>query len=215
MGILRQGILGGFRNKAGSVVGSYWRTLDVIKGLPRMSGKAATPAQILQRDKFRIVTSGLTWIAPIIQTGFKAKSKIATPMNLAVAYHLENAIKMTAGVPGFDWTKLKFSEGKVVVPTDVSAGTGAAGSIDFEWSNVGTDNRFKAATDKATVLVYNEDKDTYIFYENIVARSAGAYNMLLPGDFSGDQVYAYISFNSVTEKELVSNSMYLGKVPVL
>ena len=214
MGILRQGILGGFRNKAGSVVGSYWRTLDVIKGLPRISGKAATPAQILQRDKFRIVTSGLTWIAPLIQTGFKAKSKIATQMNLAVAYHLENAIKMVAGVPGLDWTKLKFSEGKVTVPSDASAGTGAGVSLDFEWTNLGTDSRFKAATDKLTVLVYNELKDKYVFYENIVDRSAGAYNMVLPGDFSGDLVYVYISFNSTTEKELVSNSVYLGKVPV-
>jgi hypothetical protein len=28
MGIIRGGVLGGFRNKTGAVVGSYWRTLD-------------------------------------------------------------------------------------------------------------------------------------------------------------------------------------------
>ena len=215
MGIIRQGILGGFRKKTGSVIGAYWRTLDVIRGLPRISGKAATPAQLLQRAKFRIVTSRLSPIGPIIQTGFKAKSKVATPMNLAVAYHLENAITMLAGEPNLDWAKLKYSEGKVMVPFDISVATGAAGSLDFEWKNVGTESRLKAGTDRVTVLVYNEMKDHYVFYENIVARSAGSYNMVLPAEFSEDLVHAYISFNSTTEKELVSNSVYLGRVPVL
>lgn len=52
MGIIRGGILGGFRNKAGAVIGSYWRTLD-IKGLPCISGKAPTQKQLDQRAKFK------------------------------------------------------------------------------------------------------------------------------------------------------------------
>jgi hypothetical protein len=52
MGIIRQGILGGFRKKTGSVVGAYWRKLDVIRGLPRKSSKPPTIAQLNQQLKF-------------------------------------------------------------------------------------------------------------------------------------------------------------------
>jgi hypothetical protein len=39
MGIIKGGILGGFTNKTGAVIGAYWRTLHTMRGLPRKGGK--------------------------------------------------------------------------------------------------------------------------------------------------------------------------------
>ncbi|RZK61166.1 MAG: hypothetical protein EOO95_16865, partial [Pedobacter sp.] len=66
MGLIKQGILGGFRKKTGTVVGAYWRKLDVIRALPRNSGKGATQLQINQQLKFGLVTSFLSNISGLI-----------------------------------------------------------------------------------------------------------------------------------------------------
>lgn len=42
MGTIRQGANGSFRGKAGSVIGSSWKGIDYIKGLPKKRTKGAT-----------------------------------------------------------------------------------------------------------------------------------------------------------------------------
>lgn len=39
MGTIRQGANGSFRGKAGSVIGSSWKGIDYIKGLPKSGQK--------------------------------------------------------------------------------------------------------------------------------------------------------------------------------
>lgn len=215
MGIIRQGILGGFRKKTGSVVGAYWRTLDVIRSLPRVSGKPATPLQKDQQAKFGLVTSWLSWIGPLIDTGYKSISKIATPMNEAVSYHLKNAITGVSPNFGIDYTKVKFSTGKLELPPDIQIATTEASRLDYSWEYSGLNEKFVDASDMATVMVYNPLKDKFVFISDAAPRSANLYNLVLPPDFSGDTVHCYISFNSVLTKRLVSNSFYMGALPVL
>ena len=88
MGIIRGRILGGFRKKAGAVIGAYWRSLDVIKGLPRISNKPPTQAQIDQRLKFALVTGFFSYVSDLIDVGYKALSGVETPMNVACAQPL-------------------------------------------------------------------------------------------------------------------------------
>ena len=57
MGIIKGGILGGFSNKTGAVIGAYWRTLNVMRGLPRKSSKAATQLQLDQQAKFTLAVA--------------------------------------------------------------------------------------------------------------------------------------------------------------
>lgn len=52
MGTIRKGANGGFSGKAGSVVGSSWREVDYIRGMPKRSGKPATILQLEQTVKF-------------------------------------------------------------------------------------------------------------------------------------------------------------------
>ncbi|MES2454158.1 MAG: DUF6266 family protein [Bacteroidota bacterium] len=210
MGIIRGGILGGFRKKTGAVIGAYWRSLDVIKGLPRKSNKPPTEDQMNQRIRFGLITGFLSWISPLIEVGYKALSGVETPMNVAVSYHLENAV--TGVAPNFtiDYPKVMFSRGKLFLPDNIALATTEDAQLDISWTNLGPDDRFKDATDRLTVMVYNPAKSKFVTVRSVVARSAQSYDLMLPANFSGDNVHCYVSFSSVKIKNMVSESYYLG-----
>ena len=55
MGKIKQGILGGFKGKVGTVIGSSWNGIAYMKGLPQSVKNSKTAAQIIQREFFREV----------------------------------------------------------------------------------------------------------------------------------------------------------------
>jgi len=215
MGIIRGGILGGFRKKAGAVIGSYWRSLDVIKGLPRISGKAATAAQLDQRAKFGLGTNFLSYVKDLIEIGYKVLSDVETPMNVAVSYHIKEAI--TGVSPNFvmDYPKVMFSQGKLKLPWTIEMETIVPAEIGISWIDSGDDGLFKEATDRLTVMVYNPAKDDFVTVKNVAARSVETYTLHVPIEYSGDNVHVYVSFNSISNPLLVSKSYYVGAIAIL
>ena len=59
MGKFRNGILGGFQGKVGTVIGSTWRGEDIMRALPKKVAKRPTELQLLQRIKFKAVSEFL------------------------------------------------------------------------------------------------------------------------------------------------------------
>ena len=55
MGKIKQGILGGFKGKVGTVIGSSWNGIAYMRGLPQSQKDPKTAAQSAQRDFFREV----------------------------------------------------------------------------------------------------------------------------------------------------------------
>ena len=55
MGKIKQGILGGFKGKVGTVIGASWNGIAYMRGLPQSQKDPKTAAQIAQRDFFREV----------------------------------------------------------------------------------------------------------------------------------------------------------------
>ena len=55
MGKIKQGILGGFKGKVGTVIGSSWNGIAYMKGLPQSIRNSKSAAQIKQRDFFKEV----------------------------------------------------------------------------------------------------------------------------------------------------------------
>lgn len=216
MGIIRQGILGGFRKKTGSVVGAYWRKLDVIRGLPRKSSKPPTIAQLNQQIKFALVTGFLSWISNLVDKGFKGKaSSSASAMNLAVAYNLKNAI--TGIAPNFtiDYPELMFNRGRLELPEDPDVTSAVGAELVFNWPAGGPDERFLDATDQISILVYDPTLDKFVKVVNAAPRSAGTYTLNVPPTFVGHGVHCYISFSSVKTRGLVSDSAYIGLITVI
>ena len=213
MGLIRQGILGGFRKKTGSVVGSYWRNLDVIRALPRNSGKAPSQQQIEHKKKFAMVTAFLSKASGLIDAGFKT-GDTATPMNKALAYHLKEAV---IGLwPNFtiDMQKFKYSVGSLELPDDVIVAGLAGGVIRFEWDRINEADKFINPGDTVTVVAYNPSKERFVKEVAAVTRGVGEFELQLPQSFAGETVHLYISFSS-TIKKLNSDTSYLGTSIVL
>ena len=55
MGKIKQGILGGFKGKVGTVIGASWNGSAYMKGLPQSQKDPKTAAQLAQRNFFREV----------------------------------------------------------------------------------------------------------------------------------------------------------------
>ena len=213
MGKLSRGFLGGFQGQLGTAYGSFWRLMDLIKAMPRKVKRPATAAQLPVQMRLKIVTSLLADLSTVIKVGFQDAPKPKSAMNAAVAYNLENAI--TGAYPDFsvDFTKLRFSQGKCVPPVSADVANTATTSVKYTWqaSNPGTPN--SEPTDKLTFIVYNPEKDQYVIISGVISRSALSYELVLPSDFSGDQVHCYISAVSADGK-LAGKSMHLGALTI-
>ena len=59
MGTIKQGILGGFNGKVGTVIGSSWKGITYMKGIPNHTRNPRTEKQIAQRTKMEFARNFL------------------------------------------------------------------------------------------------------------------------------------------------------------
>lgn len=215
MGIIRNGILGGFRKKVGNIAGAFWRDRNVIKTLPRPSSKPPTQIQLDQRMKFGMITAFLSYMSDLIDENYESSSGSTSPMNSAVAYHLKSAI--TGVSPDFeiDFTKLKFSTGKLTIPAIFDAVPEAGAKIKFTWSEDGVDSKYKDSADMINLVVYSPEFDRFVTLMQAAPRSAMEFSLQLPPDMVGTEVHCYFNFTSTKKKKLNSKSVYVGMKEVV
>ena len=86
MGKIKQGILGGFRGKVGTVVGSYWNGIFYMKGLPqskRKGGKSGN--QKMQQGYFKeLVTLSMSLSNEDLKFIYPNKPKGMSRRNLLI-----------------------------------------------------------------------------------------------------------------------------------
>ena len=68
MGIINQGILGGFSGKVGPIVGFHWKSKYYIRARAAKVSNPRTPRQQEQRGKFATASSFLKTMKPFIRT---------------------------------------------------------------------------------------------------------------------------------------------------
>ena len=71
MGIINQGILGGFSGKVGPIVGFRWKSNYYIRARAAKVSNPRTPKQQEQRGKFATAFSFLKAIKPFIRIGLQ------------------------------------------------------------------------------------------------------------------------------------------------
>jgi hypothetical protein len=214
MVIQHWGAFGGFQNKTGALVGHYTNGQNVITAIPHPSQKPASIAQINQRAKFRTVVSFLRRMTGLIRVGFQdAHERKQNAFNAAFSYNYAAAVAGVAPNFTIDFPEFMYSKGNLSGAYAGNVLVAVAATIQFNWlATLATG--IGALTDMATVVVYNEAKDQFVTLANAAARSALTYNLLVPGDFSGDDCHCYISFVAADGKT-ASDSLYLGPFTVL
>ena len=212
MGKIKQGILGGFSGKVGTVVGSFWKGISYIRALAPSIANPRTPAQVNQRTKFSAVIAFLQPIQAFINVGFKAFADGKSAMNAAMSYNVMNA--MTGTAPNFtvDYANALVSRGKLTGIETASASENT-GTLTVTWT-ANSEEGNASDTDKALVLVYNPTRnEAKVVLESGAVRQDGTLDFALPAHYSGDTVHVYLSFQT-EDNSIVSNSRHVGTVSV-
>jgi hypothetical protein len=212
MGKINQGILGGFSGKVGNVIGGNWKGIDYMRVKPASVANPRTEGQVDQRSKFSTVLQFLQPLKGFIKVGFRGYAIKMTEFNSAMSYNLNNAV--IGSYPDFsvDFANALLSRGGLTGALNASAGSELAGSVQFAWADNTIDGNARA-TDKAMVLIYNQNKKEAVYLTDGAVRTTESQTLTVPDQYSGDTVHAFIAFISEDGKE-ISNSKYIGSVVV-
>ena len=213
MANFNKGILGAFSGKVGNVVGASWRSLNIIRSLPKPSKKQATMAQLSQRQKFALITSFLKLGKALIDQYFGSRHAYKSRHNLCVSYHLKEAVTGTLDNYSIDFTKVVWTKGELLGLSNVVA-TAQANQI-VQVSYVGMSGQSNALDEDQVILVlWNEAKGELPIYYSLAERVDGAGNITLPSTWQNDLVHVWVSVHNPLRK-LVATSQYLNTITVL
>ncbi|SMC43846.1 DUF6266 family protein [Pedobacter africanus] len=213
MGKLTGGIDYDMIGLLGNHVGRRTKGENIIAMRPAKSNKPPTQAQLNQRLKFALMAGWLRRLAAVINVGFQEYDAEMSPRNAALSWNLKNAIAGASPNYTIDYANVVYSKGLLDLPQAPQIAPAAGAKLDYSWGAVSGDTN-GLATDKVTFAVYNPAKNKFVTLKGGAVRSALAYSLQLPPDWSGDGVEAYLSMVSADGK-LVSDSYYVGPFTVL
>lgn len=214
MATIRHGANGGFRGKAGSVIGSSWKSIDYIKGLYKKSTKPATQEQKEQRERFAILMRFLLPITPFLKIGFGQKTADRmTPHN--VAYQENSKTAVIGAYPTFelDYSAIRISTGSYASGGTMSVESDQ-GMLSVTWSTELNEVYDSREDDRVYILLYQPVIDEFLAAPNAPTRGDGNVNIQLPDHFLGEEGHVWIFFTNRNGKK-VSKSTYLGRIDLV
>lgn len=212
MGTIKQGILGGFSGKVGTVVGSNWKGISYMRGRAQSVKNPRTEGQMEQCSKFALTLDFLKPITAYVRTGYKTYASKQTAFNAAMSYIVKNAISGAFPNYALDYSLALVSRGNLTQPLNANA-TLTSGKVTISW----TDNSGQGdaqPTDVAMPLAFNTDKGEAVFSTNSATRADQSAELNFPADWVGDTVEIYLGFISADGIN-VANSLYLGSNTVI
>jgi len=216
MGTYNPGVFGTFNGKVGSVVASKWKGIKVVKNYPEKSSKPKSEPQLSQTSQFGLVGSFLKKASSLISVGYQGVSGAVTPWNIALKYHLKEAI--TGTYPNFqlnyEMVRLSLDGSLMNYAPDAKAVALAGAIVKVSWKMEVTANKSMQPTDKAYILLYNPAKKNTMSVTGNVLRSGLTIDLPMPSYFTGDVLYGWLFFTSANGK-IVSETQYLGSVTII
>lgn len=212
MGIIKQGILGAFSGKVGTVIGGTWKGISYMRGIAPSYSNPQTPGQLAQRQKFALVIGFLQPMTEFLKIGFKSYAVAQTATNAAMSYNIRNAV---SGVyPNFtiDYANALVAKGNLAGALNQAAAPGAAGTIVFTWDDNSTEIG-ASALDKSLIVAYNPVKHQAVTVNGLAERADGTQTITVPDSFSGDLVQCYMAYQNASGE--VSESAFAGAVTVV
>jgi hypothetical protein len=212
MGTIKQGILGGFSGKVGTVIGGNWKGIDYMRGKAASVSNPKTEAQLDQRARFGAALRFLQPLTPFLRIGFKNYAVKMTAFNSAMSYNLNNALAGSYPEYFIDYPSALVSRGSLPGAMNPQIQSSNPGQIDFTWEDNSQDSTANTF-DKVILVVLNPAKQKAITVIGGNERSACTQTIEVPSSFAGDQVECYIAFQNLNQS-ILSNSVYAGSINV-
>src|SRR5690606_8816424 len=161
MGVIRRGANGGFKGKAGSVIGSSWKSIDYIKGLYKKRTKPATEEQLMQQAKFTLLMRFLLPLKVFIRIGYgQRKTDTHTPMNVAFQETLVRTISGDYPDYTLDYSQVRIAEGYSGGGTESASATG--GVLTVTWDTVQNTMYEQKEDDLMYIVLYHPGIDQFL-----------------------------------------------------
>ncbi len=212
MGTFSKGGFGGFRGKVGSMVGSSWKGLEVLRSKPvRRRGKSS-PDQLQQQAKFSLMTKFLRPLTPLLDQAYNATVIHMSGFNKALSYNILNAIAGVYPAYTVNYPKILLGQGDLANAESPAGGSAAAGKLSIRWDDNSGSGSARAG-DKAFVAVYCADLNRWSYKQHAAIRIDTIAALDVPA-FAGKKVQTWLGFVSARGNR-VTTSLYVGEVNVL
>lgn len=177
MGVIKQGILGGFQNKVGAVIGSNWKGIATMRSRPISVANPRTGKQVTVRSEFTILVKMASALnATLIRPYW---SRFAQKKTGANAFIAANYGKL-AGAPATAPDRMVFSQGKLDGLADLAMDIVAPNHV-IVWDEAVL-GVYGASTDKVAVFAatgsVGADGKNYLEYGYLgeTTRSTGSFS---------------------------------------
>lgn len=208
MGVLKQGILGGFSGKVANIIGTSWKGISVIKAMPLSVANPKTASQVAQRALFKNCSLfGVIILATILKPLW---DRFAIKMSGFNAFVREN-IDLFGNTLPIPPDQMVISKGKMQ-KTDIASFTAAdvEEDVTITWAN-DAGSGYKLATDVAYIVVFNIQSGDIVGFDGTgtaVLRSSTTVTITLPTTVNaGEVLHAYLAFKRA-DGTIVSNSSH-------
>lgn len=215
MGRVINGANGAISGKVGSVVFCKWKSIDYVRGLPRINrNRKATEGQAKQRSKFRYMQDILRYIVPLVRLGFMNYAPNRTGHNSAMSHNIKQAVAETETGLGVFPENFMISGGVLPAPRETSMRQDGK-EIVFNWAydvnNIDRDH----ARDR-TLLLVTDFKEAPSFTNSGSFRELGEDRLTLFREkySSGTILHGYIAFFATDGSNHSSDSVYVGSIEI-
>lgn len=213
MGKVQVGILDGFVGKVGTVVGSFWKGLPVMRAYKRSTRDANTTAQQLIRTRFAAITSLASAFLYAIRLGFKqvARSRKMTEGDIFVKKNWACVHADDPGAATVDYTELVVAEGSL--PEVLFGNASFAEPLQVAVPMTDTTGVIGAdAHDKVYLFVYSPEAGAGIISDGRNTRADESAAVNVPAYWNGHRVHVwgFAIGNGPDNKGIISDSRYLG-----
>lgn len=208
MGNIKQGALGGFSGKAGSLIGYQVRGKSFIKGLPRKYRKAPSEAQLASRARFKMLQNWRTPFNGLFAITFRNHTHLHSAQNAA---HKHNQAMVQGVYPDYylEPANLCLSMGTLPHLTELEMHQGENRKLTFSWVlDILADAR---PSDYVGILVWFEEENFYKAETSIARRGDLTFDYMISQNprFKSAHVYISVFCEDWTN---ASTTAYMGKL---
>ncbi|MBK1440503.1 hypothetical protein JHJ32_10940 [Parapedobacter sp. ISTM3] len=207
MGIIKKGINGPFKGKAGSVIGSSWKKISYIKGLQlkKSAKRKPSPEQAIQQQRFKLLNDFLRPLSQILEISLKPLLTKTTGVNAAFSLNYDHAFLVDGEHTSLNYKAMQFSHGSLC-----TAGAEKAwrenDQVTVTW-HTKTYGMGGEMDDVAYALVYCPETDRFFGSTAEQIRQDGMATVDLSGN-NGTELHTWLFFVDKRQKR-ASPTVYI------
>lgn len=214
MAEIKEGILGGFQGKVGTVVGFPWRNKNLMRSMPKKTFKPRSEKQLIQQSKLTYCTQFLTPLRKFINKNIAVSNKNQIGFDLLLSKLMKEMYIENDEIFHIDYSHLYLALG--VLPTTLKTNVKFLKNrkLKLQWE----DNSCQGLAekeDKLSVIALMQEMQKFHVFKRIANREDGKISLILPDKWIKGSIHLWYIWSNEADN-LNSTSMYLGclEIPV-